>query len=169
VKIEELKALLYRRAKAEAAGFGLQIDEFQSSADKPWGAYLRVAETSLPEFYKAYWEGVDVPEPKPGLKLDPKILIVAPGARLSLQYHHRRGEHWRVLDGPVKIVMGDDGATLHEIVAAPGEVLRIPQGKWHRLAGLDTWGRIAEIWEHTDGNHPSGEEDIVRVQDDYGR
>jgi mannose-6-phosphate isomerase-like protein (cupin superfamily) len=166
---DELKALLYRRAVAEATGFGLRVDHSNSSADKPWGAYLRIAEESLPQFYDCYWKGVDVPQPAPGLRLDPKILIVSPGARLSLQYHHRRGEHWRVLDGPVQVDLGEDGATLHEIEAGPGEVLRIPQGKWHRLVGLKTWGRIAEIWEHTDPANPSGEEDIVRVQDDYGR
>ena len=165
----EQKALLYKRAQAEAQGFGLAIDASQSSADKPWGAYIRIEEGSLPKFYEAYWQGIDVPQPAPGMRLDPKILIVAPGARLSLQYHHHRGEHWRVLDGPVKIVLGEDGSSLHEITAQPGEVLRIPQGKWHRLVGLDVWGRIAEIWEHTNPDEPSGEEDIVRVQDDYGR
>lgn len=170
MNLQEQKALLYTRTQAEARGFQLEIVEEHSSADKPWGAYLRIAESSLPAFYKAYWQGVDVPELREGLRLDPKILIVQPGARLSLQYHHRRGEHWRVLDGPVKIVTGADGATLTEKVAQPGEVVRIPQGQWHRLVGTDgVWGRIAEIWEHTDANAPSGEDDIVRVQDDYGR
>jgi mannose-6-phosphate isomerase len=169
LELKQQKELLYKRAQAEARGFGLEIVEEYSSPDKPWGAYLRVAESSLPQFYEAYWNGVPVPSPAAGLRLDPKILIVAPGARLSLQYHHRRGEHWRVLDGPVKVVIGDDGATVQEVTAGPGQVLRIPQGKWHRLVGTDVWGRVAEIWEHTDPANPSGEDDIVRVQDDYGR
>jgi mannose-6-phosphate isomerase-like protein (cupin superfamily) len=168
MEIAMQKELLYERAMAEARGFGLAIDQANSSADKPWGAYIRIAEDSLPKFYEAYWRGIDVPQPG-GMRLDPKILIVAPGARLSLQYHYRRGEHWRVLDGPVKIVIGEDGTSLQEITAQPGDVLRIPQGKWHRLVGTDVWGRIAEIWEHTDATAPSGEDDIVRVQDDYGR
>lgn len=163
------KAFLYRRTLAEAKGFGLEIVAEHSSADKPWGAYLRVAEGSLPAFYAAYWEGVEVPELKPGLRLDPKLLIVEPGARLSLQYHHRRGEHWRVLDGPVKVVTGTGEHDLTETVGQPGDVLRIPQGQWHRLVGMETWGRVAEIWEHTDQAAPSGEDDIVRVQDDFGR
>jgi len=169
VEPNEQKELVYRRALAEARGFGLKVAEEKSSADRPWGGYLCLYEETLPQFYEAYWQGVEVPAPAGDLKLDPKILIVAPGARLSLQYHHRRGEHWRVLDGPVKIVVGEDGASLREITAAPGDVVRIPQGKWHRLVGLDVWGRVAEIWEHTDPSDPSNEDDIVRVQDDYGR
>lgn len=165
----ETKAWLYQRTLAEARGFGLKVVEEHSSADKPWGAYIRIAEESLPTFFAAYWNGVDVPQPSSNLRLDPKILIVAPGARLSLQYHHRRGEHWRVMDGPVNVVTGQDEASLKDTISQPGDVLRIPCGMWHRLVGLDVWGRIAEIWEHTDAAKPSGEDDIVRVQDDYGR
>jgi mannose-6-phosphate isomerase len=166
---KQQKQFVYRRASAEAAGFGLEISEKDSCSDKPWGAYLRIAESSLSAFYEAYWQGIEAPKATPGQRLDPKILIVAPAARLSLQYHHRRGEHWRVLDGPVKIVKGNDGATLQEIIAQPGDIVRIPQGQWHRLVGMDTWGRVAEIWEHTDPVNPTDENDIVRVQDDYGR
>jgi hypothetical protein len=39
----------------------------------------------------------------------------------------------------------------------------------HRLVGLGDWGVLAEIWQHTDLQNPSDEEDIVRLQDDYGR
>ncbi len=165
----DAKTLLFEQAVAEARSLGLKVVEEHSSADKPWGAYLRIDEETLPQFYQAYWADVDVPQPRPGLKLDPKILIVAPGARLSLQYHHRRGEHWRCLDGPVTVVIGEGEDSLREIIAQPGDVIRIPQGQWHRLVGMETWGRIAEIWEHTDSANPSGEDDIVRVQDDYGR
>jgi mannose-6-phosphate isomerase len=50
-----------------------------------------------------------------------------------------------------------------------GEIIRLRQGQRHRLVGLGGWGMIAEIWQHTDINHPSDEDDIVRVQDDFGR
>ena len=50
-----------------------------------------------------------------------------------------------------------------------GEVIRLKQGQRHRLVGLDGWGMIAEIWQHTDVQRPSDEDDIVRVQDDFGR
>jgi hypothetical protein len=39
----------------------------------------------------------------------------------------------------------------------------------HRLVGLDNWGVVTEIWQHTDVEHPSDESDIVRLQDDFGR
>ncbi|HZI23492.1 MAG TPA: phosphoheptose isomerase, partial [Chryseolinea sp.] len=50
-----------------------------------------------------------------------------------------------------------------------GEIIRLKQGQRHRLVGLDGWGMIAEIWQHTDASKPSDEDDIVRVQDDFGR
>ena len=50
-----------------------------------------------------------------------------------------------------------------------GEVIRLQKGQRHRLVGLDGWGMIAEIWQHTDPSQPSDEDDIVRVQDDFGR
>ena len=42
-------------------------------------------------------------------------------------------------------------------------------GERHRLVGLENWGVVAEFWQHTDPDHPSDEDDIVRVQDDYKR
>jgi mannose-6-phosphate isomerase-like protein (cupin superfamily) len=165
----DLKYWLFERLKAEARGFGLEIVEELSSCDRPWGGFLRFSEKSIPRFYAAYWQGVEVPPQADGIRLDPKILLVAPGSRLSLQYHHRRSEHWRVLDGPVRIEIGPDGSHLESLEFNAGEVVRIPCGAWHRLQGLQGWGRIAEIWQSVDPQHPSDEDDIVRVQDDFGR
>jgi hypothetical protein len=50
-----------------------------------------------------------------------------------------------------------------------GDAITLQQGERHRLIGLDDYAVIAEIWQHTDANHPSDEDDIVRVQDDFGR
>jgi len=50
-----------------------------------------------------------------------------------------------------------------------GDSIRLKQGERHRLVGLDDWGVLAEIWQHTDAANPSDEDDIVRVQDDFGR
>jgi mannose-6-phosphate isomerase len=169
VKADELKSWIYNRALAEARGFGLEVDEALSSCARPWGGFLRIREESFAKFAEAYWKDVEIPHPAPNLRLDPKILIVAPGARLSLQYHHRRSEHWRVLDGPVRIITGRDEGSLRESIYRPGDIVRLACGEWHRLVGADTWGRIAEIWHHADPANPSYEDDIVRVQDDYGR
>ena len=50
------------------------------------------------------------------------------------------------------------------------EIIQLKQGQRHRLVGLaEGWGVIAEIWRHTDATNPSDENDIVRVQDDFGR
>lgn len=49
------------------------------------------------------------------------------------------------------------------------EIITLQQGERHRLIGLDSWGIVAEIWKHTDSNNPSDEDDIVRLQDDFGR
>lgn len=165
----EIAKWVYERALAEARGFGLRVDEGLSCHDRPWGGFLRIREESLGDFAAAYWRGVEIPQPAPGLRLDPKILLVAPGARLSLQYHHRRSEHWRVLDGPVRIMTGSCEADLVEKEYHPGDVLRLGLSEWHRLVGGGTWGRVAEIWQHSDPANPSNEDDIVRVQDDYGR
>ena len=160
---------VFERALAESRGFGLAVDESLSSHDRPWGGFLRIREESFPAFAAAYWEGVEIPHPAPGLRLDPKVLLVAPGARLSLQFHHRRSELWRVLDGPVKIVTGSGADDLTEKTYVPGDVLRLGLAEWHRLIGCDAWGRVAEIWQHADCDNPSDENDIVRVEDDYGR
>ena len=50
-----------------------------------------------------------------------------------------------------------------------GNKVVMEMGERHRLVGLENWGVVAEFWQHTDPNHPSDEEDIVRVQDDYKR
>jgi mannose-6-phosphate isomerase len=51
----------------------------------------------------------------------------------------------------------------------PGERIVLQQGERHRLVGLNDWGLVAEIWQHTDASNPSDESDIVRLQDDFGR
>ncbi len=164
-----LKAFLYKRLMAEVKGFGLKLDEPLSAPDKPWGSYLRLSEDSLPAFIDAYWPEIIDKLDNTNLRFDPKILLIAPGARLSLQYHHRRHEHWRVLAGPLKIIRGSDGSSLHEKIYNMGETVEIPCGYWHRIAGLSGWSVVAEIWEHTSPENPSDEEDIIRVEDDFSR
>jgi len=94
---------------------------------------------------------------------------VAPGTRLSWQYHHRRSEIWRVLSGRVGVVrsLTDEEGPLMEL--AEGDQVRLAVEERHRLVGLDGWGILAEIWRHEDAANPSNEDDIVRVSDAYGR
>ena len=158
--------LVFKRIQAEAKGFGLEVVD--EDLERPWGGFLRFSEDCLPDFFEAYWQGVDTGQSHG--RRDPKVLLVAPAQRLSLQLHHRRSELWRVLDGPVLVIHGPDQKNLQEDVLFAGDVIHLDCGEMHRLAGdLTSWGRVAEIWEHVDPNNPSDESDIIRVQDDYAR
>ena len=96
-------------------------------------------------------------------------MIVAPQKRLSWQYHNRRAEVWTVLSGSVgvKTSATDQEGELQTLIQ--GTFIQLDKGERHRLIGLETWGIVAEIWQHTDPEKPSNEEDIVRLQDDFGR
>lgn len=136
---------------------------------RPWGGFFVIDEDQAQDFANRYFDGIDVNNLKISGKLSPKILLVAPQARLSWQYHHRRAEIWQVVEGIVGIKrsMTDEEGELKEY--HPKEQVKLQQGERHRLIGLDGWGVVAEIWQHTDITNPSDENDIVRVQDDFGR
>lgn len=102
-------------------------------------------------------------------KLSPKILLVAPHQRLSWQYHHRRAERWRLIDGEAGVIRSEDDVQGQLEVLKKGDTITLQQGERHRLVGLEYWGVVAEIWQHTDAENPSDENDILRVQDDFGR
>lgn len=154
------------RAELESNGF--QIVE--SDVKKPWGAYFRIADDEIDRFIVQYFKGVELPNSAVEGDRSPKILIVAPGRRLSWQYHHRRGEVWRAWENAVGYFasLTDEQPPGMEILR-PGESTFLREGMRHRLVGLDEWGKVAEIWIHTDAGAPSNEEDIVRLEDDFGR
>ena len=137
--------------------------------NRPWGGFFVIAEEQAQAFANQYFDGLDVSTLKRGGALSPKILIVAPGKRLSWQYHHRRAESWRVIQGQagVKRSVNDTEGELE--ILNIGDTITLQQGERHRLIGLDEYAVIAEIWQHTDAIYPSDEDDIVRVQDDFGR
>lgn len=137
--------------------------------ERPWGGFFVIEESEAPEFVKTYFDDISADELKISGKLSPKILVVQPGKRLSWQYHHRRAEIWEVLSGPVGVIKSETDEEGPLKSYEKGESIRLKQGERHRLVGLDDWGVLAEIWQHTDADHPSDEEDIVRVQDDFGR
>jgi len=160
------KELRFARAMAEARGFGLEVREVDST--KPWGGYIRFARGSLGAFLSAYWRGTHVRHAD--LDLDAKILLVAPGHRFSLQSHEKRSELWRALEGPIVVAIGTREDALDDRLVRPTEVITIPCGFLHRLsAPTRSWGVVAEFWQHEDPADPSGEADVVRYHDDYGR
>lgn len=136
---------------------------------RPWGGFYVIEETQAPLFIEQYFPFENVDDIKITKKLSPKILLVAPGVRLSWQYHHRRAEIWRCISGPVAVITSDNDEEKEQHVLNAGDIIKLKQGERHRLIGLDNWGVIAEIWQHTDSQNPSDENDIVRVQDDFGR
>lgn len=146
---------------------GLHISEYDLS--RPWGGFFVLDESQAQRFADIYFEGMDVEPLRIGGKLSPKILLVKPEARLSWQYHHRRAETWRVIEGPVGIVRSATDEEGELVSFEAGETVVLLQGERHRLIGLEHWGVVAEFWQHTDPDHPSDENDIVRVQDDYAR
>ena len=137
--------------------------------NRPWGGFFVLDENQAPMFASMFFPGIEVSSLKIGGKLSPKILMVHPDRRLSWQYHHRRAEIWKLVAGTAGVVTSETDEQKEVKKLEIGEIIRLNQGQRHRLVGLDGWGMIAEIWQHTDQNNPSDESDIVRVQDDFGR
>ena len=108
--------------------------------ERPWG------------WYQTLEEGM-------GHKI--KRIGVHPGARISLQKHHQRAEHWVVVQGEAQVTVG-----AHQMALQVGQHVDIPLGEIHRMENRG--GVPLEIIELQFGNY-LGEDDIVRLQDDYGR
>ncbi|MDD2925609.1 phosphomannose isomerase type II C-terminal cupin domain [Rhodoferax sp.] len=108
--------------------------------ERPWGWFDTVAEES-------------------GFKI--KRIGVAPGRQLSLQKHHQRAEHWVVVRGVAQVTLDERVFDL-----AVGQHCDIAVGQVHRLANWTT--EPLEIVEVQFGPY-LGEDDIVRLSDDYGR
>ena len=141
----------------------------QQDTTRPWGGFFVIEESQASRFAEQFFPQLNMSEIQITNKLSPKILIVAPDKRLSWQYHFRRAEIWKVVMGPVGVKISDTD-TEGELQELPKDsFIQMNKGERHRLIGLDTWGVVAEIWQHTDPNNPSDEDDIVRLQDDFGR
>jgi mannose-6-phosphate isomerase len=149
----------------DEAGFSISTQDFE----RPWGGFFVLDETQIRAFKAQFFPEVSLSEEQYAQKLSPKFLLVAPGARLSWQYHYRRAELWTLVGGEAAIrrsLNDEQGAAVPMVTH---EVVSLQQGERHRLIGTKGWGVVAEIWMHTDSNHPSDEADIVRLQDDYSR
>ncbi|MCP8895980.1 mannose-1-phosphate guanylyltransferase/mannose-6-phosphate isomerase [Shinella daejeonensis] len=123
-----------------AAARTSKLTETHPTSYRPWGGYTSVLN---------------------GERFQVKRLFVTPGKRLSLQKHHHRSEHWVVVRGTAEVTIGDRTMSLRE-----NESVYIPQGEMHRLANP---GKILlELIEVQTGSY-LGEDDIIRIEDEFGR
>ncbi len=147
----------------------LKLKVVSKDLNRPWGGFFVIDEQQAQQFAAIFFPGIELSALRIRGKLSSKVLVIEPEKRLSWQYHNRRAEIWRCLSSKVKVVtsFNDEEQEIHTLQA--GDEIRLAQGQIHRLVGLKEWGVIAEIWQHTDQDHPSDEEDIIRLQDDFGR
>lgn len=110
------------------------------TVSRPWGTYTVLEE---------------------GSRFKIKRIEVKPGASLSLQMHHHRSEHWIVVSGMARVVNGD-----RELFVGANESTYIPAGHKHRL---ENPGVLDLVMIEVQSGEYLGENDIVRLQDDYGR
>ncbi|MEO7306235.1 MAG: hypothetical protein ABIR78_04695 [Ferruginibacter sp.] len=136
---------------------------------RPWGGFFVIEEFESEKFITLCFPQLTPEKLNISGKLSPKILVVAPEKRLSWQYHHRRAETWKLIGGTAGVITSDTDEEKETQYLKTGDIIQLKQGERHRLIGLETWGIVAEIWRHTDPQNPSDEDDIVRVQDDFGR
>ena len=165
--VQQTKVEIFERIQTELKAEGFNIDK--SDFTRPWGGFFVIDEEQADHFIATYFPTYKKESLMLGNKLSPKILVVAPDQRLSWQYHFRRAEIWRVVEGEVGVVISDTDEETELGTYEPGDLIVLSKGQRHRLVGLNDWGVIAEIWQHTEPEKPSDEEDIVRLQDDYGR
>jgi len=161
------KHALFQQVAAQLRQQGFIIAK--EDPTRPWGGFFVIAEEQAQQFADAYFNGLPVDQLRIAGQLSPKMLLVAPHQRLSWQYHHRRAEIWQVVQGPVGVATSPTDEQGEVKNYQVGERIVLQQGERHRLVGLRDWGVLAEIWQHTDAANPSDEDDIVRVQDDFGR
>jgi mannose-1-phosphate guanylyltransferase/mannose-6-phosphate isomerase len=134
-KVQDVKRLVERMKKAGRSEPGLHREVF-----RPWGSY----------------DSVDA-----GPRFQVKRLTVKPGAKLSLQKHAHRAEHWVVVKGTARITRDDEVFDLAE-----NQSTYIPIGAVHRIENPGS--EPLQIIEVQSGSY-LGEDDIVRLDDTYGR
>ncbi|HZP55164.1 MAG TPA: hypothetical protein VFB03_00105 [Candidatus Saccharimonadales bacterium] len=158
---------VFEEVRKYLTGQGFKL--VQEDIKRPWGFFFYIDEAQTDRFIKKFYNGVNLEGIDSSLPLQPKILAFEPGQKNSWQYHFRRAEIWRCLSDDCMVVMGPDDNEPESIIIKKGDIINFRQGIRHRGGGTDKWALVAEIWQHTDPNNPSNEDDIVRLQDDYGR
>ncbi len=126
--------------EALKASADAELTELPATVQGPWGTYATLKQE----------DGYQV-----------KRITVAPGQKLSLQYHHKRAEHWVVTQGRALVQIGDE-----EFETGPGKYRYIPLGEKHRLTNI---GETELVLVEVQVGDYLGEDDIVRVEDIYGR
>jgi mannose-1-phosphate guanylyltransferase/mannose-6-phosphate isomerase len=117
-----------------------KVTEEHLKVHRPWGSYQSVDN---------------------GERHQVKRIVVKPGGRLSLQKHHHRAEHWIVVRGTARVTVNETVKSVHE-----NESIYIPMGAVHRM---ENPGKIMlELIEVQTGSY-LGEDDIIRIEDDYKR
>ena len=112
-----------------------------------------------PRFDRRPWGTFTVLDEGDGFKV--KRIEVFPGKRLSYQKHSRRAEHWVMVQGTAKVTLDD-----REIVVEAGEAIDIGIGSAHRV---ENPGEQTLLFIEVQRGDYLGEDDIVRLQDDFGR
>ena len=123
---------------------------------------LKDIDSDLPNIHlTAYrpWGTYTVLEDTPGYKI--KRIIVKPGKRLSLQKHYHRNEHWIVVSGSATVTVGQETRLIR-----PNESTYIKMGEVHRLSNE---GKIPVVLIEAQVGEYTGEDDIVRIEDDFSR
>ena len=140
----------------------LVADRNQAQDVKEVVAQLSELKHEAVNFHKTVhrpWGSFAILEDAPDCKV--KRLVVKPGQVLSLQLHHRRAEHWTVVEGKAKIRLGDE-----EFVLEANQSTYIPTGTLHRLE--NPGDKDIHLIEVQTGDY-FGEDDIERLEDIYGR
>ena len=117
-------------------------------------------EERSPKFDQRPWGSFTVLDEGENFKV--KRIEVLPGKRLSYQRHAHRAEHWFVVNGTAKVTLN-----AREILVNKGESIDIPLGADHRVEN-EPGRELLVFIEMQTGNY-FGEDDIVRLQDDFGR
>ena len=124
----------------ELKGRESDLHHIHLTAHRPWGTYTILEDT-------------------PGYKI--KRIVVKPGKRLSLQKHFHRSEHWIVVSGTATVTVGDEIK-----IVRPNESTYIKMGEVHRL---ENEGKIDVVLIEAQVGEYTGEDDIVRIEDDFER
>ncbi len=130
------------------------------------GALAAAPEAVIGDFARHYRPWGHYQALELGLTHQVKRIVVAPGQRLSLQMHEHRAEHWTVVQGIADVTVGPAMEVLETHTLRPGDSIDIPKGAIHRVA--NPGDRPMTLIEVQLGNY-LGEDDIVRLEDDYGR